>query len=122
MTLIVTAARIVACILLLGYVEKTVAGSLILSNELRSSTSTIYNLRGGSQNRSRTKSKRSKSEKGSIKKRKSDISKAIKQDASEMMGDAIRYVYPYIEHIFLTIIGILPNLTALIATKLVKYL
>lgn len=103
MVLILMLARIVACfVLVLGYADKTVAGSLILSNELRSSTSTIYNLRGGSQNKSRIKSKRSKSEKVSIKKGKAEISKAIKQDASEMMGDAIRYVYPY-KKMFLTI-------------------
>lgn len=70
------------------------SSSSLLTKQLRSSTFSIYNLRAGSQDESRKKIKRSKSKKHSSKKGKVEISKAIKQDASEMMGDAIRYVVP----------------------------
>jgi hypothetical protein len=101
---------VVPCVVLLCCMGTTVARSQpvlnsspsLLTIQLRSSTSSIHNLRAGSQNESRKKVKRSKSKKHSSKNGKAEISKAIKQDASEMMGDAIRYVYTVYQKIILT--------------------
>lgn len=99
MTFFLTATHVATCILSLSYADNIFARSQpvlnshrnILTTEIaRTPMTSIYNLRAGAQNRSKTKSKRSKSGKHSSKKGKAEISKAIKQDASEMMGDAIR--------------------------------
>lgn len=57
-----------------------------------SPTSKLLNIRGGSEVPHRRNIKKFKSRNSTKKKDKTQISKSIKQDASAMIGDAIRYV------------------------------